>query len=123
MLNNSAFTQVVAVHGAVRTVYIGAQTGVDGSGNIVGPGDIAAQTAQALENMQLCLESAGAKPEHLVRWTIYIADGQPVQAPFEVAMHWWANRPNPPANTVVHVSSLVPPQFLIGIEAIAVVPE
>jgi enamine deaminase RidA (YjgF/YER057c/UK114 family) len=90
MHHNPAFTQVVAVSGAVRTVYIGTQTGVDASGHLVGPGDVAAQT---------------------------------VQAPFEAAMRWWANRPNPPANTVVYVSSLVPPQFLIGIEAVAVVPE
>ena len=123
MLKNPAFTQVVTVSGAVRTVYIGTQTGVNGSGNVVGPGDVAAQTRQALENLRLCLETAGARPEHLVRWTIYLAEGQPMQAPFEVAMRWWANRPNPPANTVVYVSSLVPAQFLVGIEAVAVVPE
>jgi len=58
-----------------------------------------------------------------VRWTIYLSQGQPMHAPFEVAMRWWANRPNPPAHTVVYVSSLVPPQFLIGIEATAVVPQ
>ena len=122
MLKNPAFTQVVSVTGPVRTIYIGTQTGVDGSGNVVSPGDVAAQTVQALENLHVCLAAAGAQPEHLVQWTIYLTEGQPMQAPFEAAMRWWANRPNPPANTVVYVSSLVPSQFLIGIEAVAIVP-
>jgi enamine deaminase RidA (YjgF/YER057c/UK114 family) len=72
MLKNPAFTQVVSVTGSVRTIYIGTQTGVDGSRNVVGPGDVAAQTVQALENLRMCLEAAGAGPEHLVRWTIYL---------------------------------------------------
>ena len=47
---NPAFTHLVTVSGTVKTVYIGAQVAVDGAGNIVGKGDIAAQTQQILRN-------------------------------------------------------------------------
>ncbi len=119
---NPAFTQVVAVAGPVKTVYIGMQNAVDASGNIVGKGDIAAQTVQVLENIQACLEAAGARPEHIVLWNIYIAQGQPIQPGFEAGMRWWGNRPNPPANSVIFVTSFTPPDFLVGIDAVAVVP-
>jgi enamine deaminase RidA (YjgF/YER057c/UK114 family) len=109
MLKNPAFTQVVLVTGSVRTIYIGTQTGVDGSGNVVGPGDVAAQTVRAFENLRLCLEAAGAGPEHLVQWTISQTQGQPRQAPFDAAMRWWVDRTNPPINTVVFVSSSLAP--------------
>lgn len=119
---NPAFTQAVEVSGPAKTIYIGMQNAVDASRNIVGKGDIAAQTEQTLKNVQACLEAAGAGPEHLIHWTIYVVRGQSIQAGFEAGMRWWGNRPNPPANTVVIVPEMMPADFLIGIEAIAVVP-
>ena len=119
---NPAFTQAVVVTGPAKTVYIGMQNAVDVNRNIVGRGDIAAQTEQVLKNLEICLEAAGARPEHLIHWNIYLAQGQPLQAAFEVGMRWWGNRPNPPANSVLFVPSFSPPDFLIGIDAIAVVP-
>ncbi len=122
LVKNPAFTQVVVASGPVKTVYIGMQNAVDGSRNIVGKGDIAAQTEQTLKNVQICLEAAGAKPEHIVLWTIYIAQGQSIQVGAAAGQRWWGNRPNPPANSVVIVAEFAPPDFLVGIEAIAVVP-
>jgi len=119
---NPAFTQAVVVSGPAKTIYIGMQNAVDASRSIVGKGDIAAQTEQTLKNLQACLEAAGARPEHLIQWTIYVAQGQSIQAAFEVGQRWWGDRPNPPANTVILVPAFVPPDWLIGIEAIAVVP-
>src|SRR5512146_1226947 len=72
MLTNPAFTQVVAASGPVKTIYVGAQTPVDASGTLVGKGDIVAQTLQVLRNVETCLQAAGASPEHLVHWNIYI---------------------------------------------------
>jgi enamine deaminase RidA (YjgF/YER057c/UK114 family) len=123
MIRNPAFTQVVAVTGPVKTVYVGAQTAVDASGAIVGKGDIAAQTEQTLKNVQTCLEAAGARLEHLIQWNIYIVQGQPIQPAFEVGQRWWGGRPNPPANSVMFVAGLTHPDFLVGIDAIAVVPQ
>ena len=119
---NPAFTHLVTVSGPVKTVYIGAQVAVDGAGNIVGKGDIAAQMQQILRNIDVCLEAAGAKPEHLIHWSIYVAAGQDMRPAFEAGMRWWGSRPNPPMNNVLYVSGFLPADFLISIEAIAVVP-
>ena len=120
---NPAFTQMVTVSGPVKTVYIGAQVAVDREGNIIGKGDIAAQTQQILKNIDACLEAAGARPEHLIHWSIYVAEGQDMRPAFEAGMRWWGNRSNPPMNNVLYVSGFFPVDFLISIEAIAVVPE
>jgi enamine deaminase RidA (YjgF/YER057c/UK114 family) len=120
---NPAFTQVVAVSGPVRTVYVGMQNAVDASRTIVGRGDIAAQAEQVLKNVETCLTAAGAGPEHLVQWTIYVAQGHPIMPAFAAFQRWWGDRPNPPVNSVQIVPEFVPPDFLLGIDAVAVVPE
>jgi enamine deaminase RidA (YjgF/YER057c/UK114 family) len=120
---NPAYTNVVVVSGSVKTIYIGAQGAFDAStGSIVGKGDIGAQTVQVLKNIQTALAGAGAKLEHIIKWTIYLTQGQPLQPAFEAGMRAWGDRPNPPLNTVMYVSELVPADFLVCIEAIAVVP-
>ncbi len=123
MVKNPAFTQVVTVTGSVKMVYIGMQNAVDGSRNIIGKGDIAAQAEQVLKNVVTCLEAAGAKPEQIIHWDIYVAQGQPIQPAFEVFQRWWGNRPNPPANSVIFVPMFTPPDFLVGIAAVAAVPQ
>ncbi len=120
---NPAFTQMVTVSGPVKTVYIGAQVAVDREGDLIGKGDIAAQTRQILKNIDACLEAAGAKPEHLIHWSIYVAEGQDMRPAFEAGMQWWGDRPNPPMNNVLYVSGFLPADFLISIEATAVVPQ
>ncbi len=103
-------------------VFISGQVGIDAEGRLVGEGDAAAQTEQVLKNIEMCLAAAGAGPEHLVLWTIYVQQGQSISPALEVGMRWWGNRPNPPANTVIFAPAFMPPDFLIGIEAVAVVP-
>jgi len=121
---NPAFTQAVAVSGLVKTVYVGAQMPVDATGTLVGKGNIAAQTEQVLKNVQTCLAAAGARLEHIIQWNIYIVQGQPIQPAFEVGMRWWGGRPNPPANSVMHVAGFpLLPDVLLAIDAIAVVPQ
>jgi enamine deaminase RidA (YjgF/YER057c/UK114 family) len=119
---NPAFTQMVTVSGPVKTVHIGAQWAVDKDGKLVGKDDLAAQTQQIFKNIEACLEAAGAGPEHLIHWSIYVAQGQELRPAFEVGMRWWGGRPNPPMNNVMYVAGFYPPDFLISIEAVAVVP-
>ena len=73
---NPAFSNVAVVSGSVRTIYIGGQDAVDADGNIVGIGDIAAQTEQVLRNLRTALAAAGAGPEHVVKWNVLVVDGQ-----------------------------------------------
>jgi enamine deaminase RidA (YjgF/YER057c/UK114 family) len=120
---NPAFTNVVAVSGAVKTVYVGGQDAVDASGAIVGQGDIRAQTEQIIKNVRTALAAAGAGLEHVIKWNIYIVQGQPLQPGFEVFQREWGDRPNPPAVTFAYVAALAHPDFLAEIDAVAVVPQ
>ncbi len=123
MLKNPAFTQAVAISGPAKTVYVGAQTPVDGSGAIVGKGDIALQTQQVLKNIETCLAAAGARPEHIVKWNIYVVQDQPIRPAVEASMRWWGDRQNPPANSVMFVAGFpLLPDVLLMIDAVAVVP-
>jgi enamine deaminase RidA (YjgF/YER057c/UK114 family) len=113
----------VTVTGPVKTVYIGGQDAVDSSGAIIGKGDLKAQTEQILKNIQAALDAAGAQPEHVIKWNIYVVQGQSVQEGFAAFQSVWGNRPNPPAITVTFVTGLAHPDFLAEMDAIAVVPE
>ena len=120
---NPAFSNVIIVTGSVKTVYIGGQDAVDASGTIIGKGDLKAQTEQVLKNIQAALAAAGAQAEHVIKWNLYIVQGQPLQAGYEAFQRVWGNRANPPAITAMFVSGLAHPDFLVEMDAIAVVPE
>jgi enamine deaminase RidA (YjgF/YER057c/UK114 family) len=120
---NPAYSQAVVVAGNIKTVYVGGQNAVDASGQVVGKGDLEAQTEQVLRNVETALAAGGAKLEHVVRWNVYIVQGQSVQPGFEAFRRAWGDRPNPPAVTVLFVAGLANPDFLVEIDAIAVVPQ
>ena len=56
---NPAFSNVIAVSGNAKTVYVGGQDAVDASGQIVGKGDLKAQVEQVLKNLEIALEAGG----------------------------------------------------------------
>lgn len=120
---NPAFTNVIVVTGQVKTIYIGGQDAVDASGTIVGKGDIKKQTEQVLANLQAALKAGGAELEHIVKWNVYIVQGQSLQSGFEAFQQFWGRRPDPPAITAMFVSGLANPDFLVEMDAIAVVPQ
>ena len=120
---NPAFTQVVAVTGPGKTIYVGGQDAVDASGTIIGKGDVKAQVEQVFKNLQTALEASGAGLEHIVKWNIYIVQGQPLRPAFEASQKIWGGRPNRPAISVMFVAGLANPEFLVEVDAIAVVPE
>ena len=120
MHQNPAFTQMVVIPAGARTVIIGGQNAVDRDGNVVGKGDFARQTEQALANLVTCLDSVGATVEDLVQVKIYMLTGQDLQAGFGEWMKVWGQRPNPPTVSGLFVAGLAHPDFLIEIEAMAV---
>jgi enamine deaminase RidA (YjgF/YER057c/UK114 family) len=73
--------------------------------------------------VETALAAGGAKLEHVVRWNVYIVQGQSVRPGFDAFRRAWGDRPNPPAVTVLFVAGLVNPDFLVEIDAIAVVPQ
>ena len=120
---NPAFSNVVVVEGNVKTVHIGGQDAINASGEIVGKGDIVAQTEQVLANVRAALEAGGARPEHIIKWNLYVVEGQPLQAGFAAFQNAWPEVTNPPAITMAFVSGLAHPDFLVEMDAVAVVPQ
>jgi enamine deaminase RidA (YjgF/YER057c/UK114 family) len=121
LLHNAAFSQVVAASGT-RTIYTAGQVSIDEAGSLVGAGDLAKQTAQVMRNVGLALAAAGADYGDIVKITTYVVDYRPehraivgrARAPF-------FKSGTPPASTLVGVSALALPEWLVEIEAIAVV--
>jgi enamine deaminase RidA (YjgF/YER057c/UK114 family) len=101
LIKHPAFSNVAVVTGNTKTVYVGGQDAVDAAGNIVRKGDLRAQTEQVLKNLRAALAAGGAGPEHVVKWNVYVVQGQPIQEGFEVFQRVWGNRPNPPLITML----------------------
>jgi enamine deaminase RidA (YjgF/YER057c/UK114 family) len=121
LYKNPAYSQAVVVTGNVKTVYVGGQNAVDTSGTVVGKGDIKAQTEQVLRNVEMALAAGGATLEHVLKWNVYLVEGQPLLPGFEAFQRAWGDRPNPPIVTMAFVAGLAQPDFLVEIESIAVV--
>ena len=114
--NNPAFTNVIVVTGPVKTIYIGGQDAVDASGQIVGKGDIKAQTEQVFKNLRAILEAAGSSLDNLVKTTVFLQNLDDFAGMNEV---YAANvGDTPPARSTVEVAKL-PSGALVEIEAIA----
>src|SRR5258708_25227908 len=73
IFNNPAFSQVVVAAGT-RTIYVAGQVSLDEQGRLVGPDDLAAQTAQAMRNVGLALAAAGASFADIVKITTYVVN-------------------------------------------------
>lgn len=108
-----------------RLAFIAGQVALDASGRLVGPGDLAAQTGQALNNLHAVLRSVGADWADVVRFTWYVVDASQVQVIRDVRdAHIRAvlgHRSNP-ASTLVQVAALFKPEFLVEVDAVASLP-
>jgi len=118
--HNPAYSHVVTAAGA-RTIYISGQVSVDEEGRIVGEGDLAAQTTQVMQNLGLALKAAGATYANIVKITTFVVNYKPELRPIiGKARSAFFEGMEPPASTLVGVSALAAPEWLIEIEAIAV---
>jgi enamine deaminase RidA (YjgF/YER057c/UK114 family) len=120
--NNPAFTNVVVVSGNVKTVYVGGQDSIDDKQQIIGKGDLKAQVEQVLKNLEIALAAGGAKLEHVIKWNLYVVEGQSLQEGFAAFQSVAGELPKPPAISMVFVSGLANPDFLIEMDAIAIIP-
>lgn len=116
----SAYTHVVM--GSGRFVAISGQLALDEDGEPVGEGDAAAQARQVFENLRRCLASAGATFDDVVKLTYFVTDMAHMPA-VRSARDAFLDPERLPAASAVQVVSLVRPEFLMEIEAFAVVPE
>jgi enamine deaminase RidA (YjgF/YER057c/UK114 family) len=113
------FTHAVRV-GA--TVYVSGEVALDSTGQLVGPGDLRAQAAQAFANLATVLRIAGAAPADVAKLTIYVANAKPGDPDLirAAAPDFFPER-NPPAGTLVGVATLPREGLLIAVDATAVV--
>jgi reactive intermediate/imine deaminase len=111
------YSQAVKAEGS-RLLFISGMTARDKDGNIVGKGDMKAQTRQVLENIKAVLEKAGASFDQIVKVTVFITDMSRFKEIHEVRAQYF--KKDFPASTMVQVKGLVSPDMLIEIEAIAV---
>ncbi len=121
LFENPAFSQVVVAAGT-RTIYTAGQVSIDADGKLVGAGDLAAQTAQVMRNVGLALAAAGASFADVVKITTYVVNYKPEHR----AVVGKARTPffaggTPPASTLIGVAALALPEWLVEIEAVAVV--
>lgn len=103
---------------AGQTLYIAGQIALDQSGRLVGKGDIEAQTRQAYANLASILAEFGADWRHVVKCTTYLTDRRHLPG-FRAARNRTLAEPFPP-NTLVFISGLAHEDYLVEIEAVAV---
>ncbi len=102
-----------------KGVYLAGQLARDAQGNLVGTGDILAQTSQVFENIKKCLEAVGASFDNVVKINVYLTDiDKQLAAVAKVRQEYFVSEPIP--STTVEVSRLADPDALVEIEAIAV---
>ncbi len=92
-------------------------TARDQQGNLVGKGDIKAQTRQIFENIKIILEIAGGTFDNVIKLTTYVTDISKFQEIHEVRAEYF--KQDYPASTMVEVSRLAHEDLLIEIEAVA----
>ena len=123
LVKSPAFSHVAVVSGPVRTIYVGGQDAITADGEVVGKGDLGAQTTQILANIETALAAAGAGLEHVIKWTVFVVDGQDVRGAFAAFQRAWGDRTTPPPLiTAAFVRSLGHPDWLAEVDAVAVVP-
>jgi len=105
---------------ANNTVYVRGQTAMDLDGKIVGVGDAAAQTENAMKCAKILLEEAGARLEDVVKVTIYIIDRAYREPVYRVVGKWLKGVY--PVSTGLIVQGLARPEYLMEIDVIAEVP-
>ncbi|HWZ34194.1 MAG TPA: RidA family protein [Bryobacteraceae bacterium] len=106
-----------------KLIYIAGQVAIDPSGKIVGDGDFRAQVKQVFANLAAALKAVGVDFHHVVKFNCYCVEKvDPEQmAIFREIRDLHVNTAHPPTSTFVYVSRLVRPEWLIEVEAVAVV--
>jgi enamine deaminase RidA (YjgF/YER057c/UK114 family) len=114
------YSQGLEVTGATRTLYCAGQTSVDGEGNPIHAGNMEAQLAQALDNLESVLAKAGMTLANVVRLNYYVTD---IQAYFHhsgPAADRLTKAGCKPPGTLLGVAALFHPDILVELEATAV---
>jgi len=115
------FSQATVIEAKGRLVFVSGMTARKPDGSIAGIGDVEAQTRQVCENIKSAMEAAGGTLDHVCRVDVYVRNMEHFEAIHKVRREYF--KPPLPASTMVEVTKMVSPDYLIEINAIAVIPE
>jgi len=115
----SSYTHVIVAAGS-QVVFIAGQEPEDAQGNLVGPGDLAAQARQVFANLGRAVAAAGARPEQVAKITIFVVQHRPEYLPVIEEARVALFGEHKPADTLVGVQALARPGYLIEVDAVAV---
>ena len=114
------YSQVVTGRG--RLVVVSGQVAQNIKGELVGPGDPAAQARQVFENLGRCLAEVGSGFDDVVKLTLFVLDVADLPTVRE-ARDAVIDTARPPASSAVQVSALFAPGYLLEVEALALVDD
>ena len=123
-INPEGMTQPTAYSHLVKydnLLFIAGQVALDGDGNVVGKGDMAAQFRQVLENLKTVLASEGADFSNIVKINIFTTEVDTLRKNMAIRSEYFGE--HAPASTLVQIDRLARPVFLLEIEAIAIAPD
>ena len=112
------FSQAIAIEAKGKLVFVSGMTARRPDGTVAGIGDIEEQTRQVCENIKHALEAAGARMDDVCRIDVHLRNIGDRERFNKVRLQYWPA--NPPASTLVEVSKLASPEYLVEITAIAV---
>jgi len=114
------FSQAIATEARGRLVFISGMTAKRADGSIVGVGNIETQTEQVCENIKAAVEAAGGTMADICRVDVYVRSMRDFDVIHKVRRTYFPDPP--PASTMVEVSGFTHPDYLIEMNAIAVLP-
>src|SRR5947208_6592957 len=115
------FSHAIAIEAKGKLVFISGMTSRRADGTIAGVGDIEAQTRQVCENLKAAVEAAGGTMDDICRVDVYVRNMEHFDKIHKVRQEYF--KPPLPASTMVEVTKMVSPDYLIEINALAVVQD
>jgi enamine deaminase RidA (YjgF/YER057c/UK114 family) len=118
---NGHFSHATAIEAKGRLVFISGMTARRADGSIAGIGDVEAQTRQVCENLKAAVEEAGGTLDDICRVDVFIRNMEHFDVIHKVRREYFTGVA--PASTMVEVNKFTSPDYLIEINAIAVLPD
>ncbi|HEX7386624.1 MAG TPA: RidA family protein [Castellaniella sp.] len=118
---NGHFSQATMIAAKGQLVFISGMTARRPDGTIAGVGDIEVQTRQVCENLKSAVETAGGTLDDICRVDVFIRNMEQFEKIHKIRREYFTGIP--PASTMVEVSKMTSPDYLIEINAIAVLPD
>lgn len=118
---NGHFSQATVIEARGKIVFVSGMTARKPDGSIAGVGDIEEQTRQVIENVKSAMEEAGGSLEDVCRVDVYVRNMEHFDQIHKVRREYF--KPPLPASTMVEITKMTSPDYLIEMNAIAVLPD